>query len=110
MDEEQEHLEEDDDSSDDDFMPMFRNRLRARRSGEAAKLPPIPNPEGKKLMHEGHFGTDQNHVDRLKQRKNFLATSLMWRELGVDPYGVQKRAGQLISQVGHVYSRYMSSK
>jgi WD repeat-containing protein 23 len=90
---------DEDDLNDEDFMPMFRNRLRARRSGETPKFPPVPNPEGKKLMREGHFGTDEYYVDRLKQRKKALATRLMWRELGVDTYGVQKRAGQSISQV-----------
>ncbi|CAG7970780.1 unnamed protein product [Penicillium nalgiovense] len=99
MEEEQEQLEnEDDELSDEDFMPIFRNRLRARRSTETLKLPPVPNPEGKKLMREGHFGTDQFYGDRLRQRKKFLATSLMWRELGIDTDGVRKRAGQSISQ------------
>ncbi|KAJ5048136.1 LEC14B protein [Penicillium chrysogenum] len=99
MEEEQETLEdEDDELSDEDFMPIFRNRLRARRSTETLKLPPVPNPEGKKLMSEGHFGTDQFYGDRLRQRKKFLATSLMWRELGIDTDGVRKRAGQSISQ------------
>jgi WD repeat-containing protein 23 len=104
MEEEQETLEdEDDELSDEDFMPIFRNRLRARRSTETLKLPPVPNPEGKKLMSEGHFGTDQFYGDRLRQRKKFLATSLMWRELGIDTDGVRKRAGQSISQVSDVY-------
>ena len=108
MEEEQEELEnEDDDLGDEDFVPMFRNRLRARRSAETLKLPPVPNPEGKKLMSEGHFGTDQFYVDRLRQRKKSLATSLMWRELGIDTDGVQKRANQSISQVGQLYSRHM---
>ncbi|KAJ5154586.1 uncharacterized protein N7500_010025 [Penicillium coprophilum] len=99
MGEEQEHLgNEDDELSDEDFMPIFRNRLRARRSTERVTLPPVPNPEGKKLMGEGHFGTDQFYGDRLRQRKKFLTTSLMWRELGVDTDGVRKRAGQSISQ------------
>lgn len=106
MGEEQEQLENEDDLSDEDFMPIFRNRLRARRSAEALKLPPVPNPEGKKLMGEGHFGTDQFYGDRLRQRKKSIATSLMWRELGIDTDGVQKRAGQSISQVGQVYSRH----
>lgn len=107
MDEEQEQLENEEDGlSDEDFMPIFRNRLRAGRSAESAKLPPVPNPEGKKLMGEGLFGTDQFYGDRLRQRKKHLTTSLMWRELGIDTDGVRKRAGQSISQVGQVYSRH----
>lgn len=107
--EEQERLEaeqeaEDDDDeeeeeSDDEFMPMFRNRLRARQPGEVAELPPVPNLEGKKLMSEGKFGTDQNYVDRLRQRRKGLAKNLMWRELGIDTQGALKRADQSMSQV-----------
>lgn len=111
MEEEQDQMEDEEDDfvGDDDFLPMFRNRLRARRSAETLKLPPVPNPEGKKLMSEGHFGTDQFYVDRLRQRKKSLATSLMWRELGIDTDGVQKRANQSISQVGQL-SRHMYHK
>lgn len=50
-------------------------------------------------MGEGQFGTDQYYVDRLKKRKTGFATNLMWRELGVDAYGVRRRADQAISQV-----------
>ncbi|KAJ5124189.1 uncharacterized protein N7515_008014 [Penicillium bovifimosum] len=89
---------DEDDPGDEAFMSLFRYRPRARGSGEAPKYPPVPHPEGKKLMREGHFGVDEHYVDRLKKRKNALATRLMWRELGVDTYGVQKRAGQSISQ------------
>jgi WD repeat-containing protein 23 len=105
--EEQERLEveqeaendEEEEDSDDDFMPMFRNRLRARQPGKVAELPPVPNPEGKKLMSEGQFGTDQNYLDRLRQRRKGLATNLMWRELGIDTQGARKRADQSMSQV-----------
>jgi len=104
--EEQERLEaeqeEDSDDEDDDFMPMFRNRLRARQTREVAELPPIPNPEGKKLMREGHFGTEPHYVDRLKQRKKGLTTNLMWRELGIDTHGARKRADQSMSQVSQM--------
>lgn len=107
MEEEQEQLEHEEDGlSDEDFMPIFRNHLGAR-SAESTKLPPVPNPEGKKLMGEGHFGTDKFYGDQLRQRKKSLATSLMWRELGIDTDGVRKRAGQSISQVGQVYTRHM---
>ncbi|CAG8043261.1 unnamed protein product [Penicillium salamii] len=103
-------FESDDDSESDeddaDYEERFMSRYRARayrtRRGRPtrppAELPPVPNPEGKKLMSEGHFGTDQYYVDRNKQRKNGLATNLMWRELGVDVHGVRKRANQAISQ------------
>ncbi|KAJ5334848.1 hypothetical protein N7452_007251 [Penicillium brevicompactum] len=91
-------IDEDDSDDQDSFIPMLRRHVRAARRRPPAELPPVPNPEGKKLMSEGHFGTDQYYVDRLKQRKKSLATNLMWRELGVDPHGVRKRANQYISQ------------
>lgn len=78
-------IDEDDSDDQDSFIPMLRRHVRAARRRPPAELPPVPNPEGKKLMSEGHFGTDQYYVDRLKQRKKSLATNLMWRELGVDP-------------------------
>ncbi|KAJ5555073.1 hypothetical protein N7535_007518 [Penicillium sp. DV-2018c] len=96
--EEEEQSVSDEDISDEGLMFMFRNRRRARRSSKLPQYPPVPHPEGEKLMREGHFGTDEHYVDRLKKRKKALATRLMWRELGVDTYGVQKRADQSISQ------------
>lgn len=84
-------------------MPIWRDRLRARRTEEPAELPPVPNPEGKKLMGQGHFGTNQYYVDQLKQRKNGLASSLMWREFGIDAHSVHKRANQHISQVSQLH-------
>jgi WD repeat-containing protein 23 len=53
-------------------------------------------------MGEGQFGTDQHYVDRLKKRKMGFATDLMWRELGIDAYGVRRRADQAISQVSRL--------
>jgi WD repeat-containing protein 23 len=93
---------DEDESDDDDLMPMIRNRLRARRTGPPPKMPPVPNPEGRKLMSEGHFGTDQSYTDRLRRRKSDLATNLMWRELGIDTQAARRRADQLISQVSRV--------
>ncbi|OQD83249.1 hypothetical protein PENANT_c017G07476 [Penicillium antarcticum] len=89
---------EEEEDSDEGYVPIFRNRLRARRLGEPAKPPPVPNPEGVKLMGQGDFGTNQYYVDRLKKRKRGLSTSLIWREMGIDNHGVQKRADQSISQ------------
>jgi WD repeat-containing protein 23 len=96
---------EEDEDSDEDYVPIFRNRLRARRLGEPARLPPVPNPEGVKLMGQGDFGTNQYYVDRLKKRKRGLSTSLIWREMGIDNHGVQKRADQSISQVRQVQTQ-----
>lgn len=91
--------EEEGEDEDDYYFSAFRNRPRTRRRTEPVEYPKVPSDEGKELMGEGHFGSDQYYVDRLKQRKKALAMNLMWRELGVDVYGVQKRADQAISQV-----------
>lgn len=108
--EEQERLEaeqaqedSDEDEDDDNFMPMYRNRLRARQPGVAAELPPVPNPEGEKLMGDGHFGNNQHYVDRIRQRQNAMTTNLMWRELGIDTQELRKRADQSMSQVSWIY-------
>ena len=105
QDEGDEQFESEDDDSDyeERFMSRYRARAYRTRRGRPNRpppeLPPVPNPEGKKLMGDGHFGTDQYYIDRLRQRKKDLTTNLMWRELGVDVYGVRKRANQIISQV-----------
>ncbi|CAG7918269.1 unnamed protein product [Penicillium olsonii] len=104
QDESDEQFESEDDDSDyeERFMSRYRARAYRTRRGRPNRpppeLPPVPNPEGKKLMGDGHFGTDQYYIDRLRQRKRDLTTNLMWRELGVDVYGVRKRANQIISQ------------
>lgn len=92
----EEDAEEDE---DEDYLGAFRHRLMPKRHAGPVQWPKIPSDAGVELMGEGRFGTDQYYVDRLKQRKKVLATNLMWRELGVDVYGVQKRAHQAISQV-----------
>ena len=94
--EEEEGEEEDD---EEDYMGAFRRRMRARRTGRSDQFPKVPNDECIELMREGQFGTDPYYIDRLKKRKKVFATNLMWRELGVDSYGVRKRADQALSQV-----------
>ncbi|CAL5866450.1 uncharacterized protein PFLUO_LOCUS658 [Penicillium psychrofluorescens] len=90
--------DDEDDDEDDYYFSAFRNRPRTRRRTGPVEYPKVPSDEGKELMGEGHFGSDQYYVDRLKQRKKALAMNLMWRELGIDVHGVQKRADQAISQ------------
>lgn len=94
--------DEDDDEEEDDpdyFIPAFRRRNQRGWPKENASFPKVPSDAGTELMSEGHFGTDQYYIDRLKKRKMGFATNLMWRELGVDSHGVRKRADQSISQV-----------
>ncbi|KAJ5548981.1 hypothetical protein N7513_006215 [Penicillium frequentans] len=90
--------DEDEDDDDFDYPGPLRQRLRHWRAGRTDQFPKVPSDEGTELMGEGHFGTDPHYVDRLKKRKKVLATHLMWRELGIDPYGVRKRANRSLSQ------------
>lgn len=93
-----EEEDDDDEESDDDYLRAFRHRIRMRRNG-GDQFPPVPNPDGIQLMGEGDFGTNEYYVDRLKKRKACFATNLMYRELGVDTYGVRKRADSFLAQV-----------
>jgi WD repeat-containing protein 23 len=102
---EDEEVDDDDDDEPEYYLPTFRHRLRARRTRGDPQFPKVPSDAGTELMGEGQFGTDQHFVDRLKKRKMGFATNLMWRELGVDAYGVRRRADQAISQVRMLRSR-----
>jgi WD repeat-containing protein 23 len=62
--------------------------------------PKIPSEAGTELMRSGHYGSDAYYVDALKHRRKRLASKLMWRELGFENQGAEKRANQAISQVG----------
>lgn len=88
----------DDDDDDDDF-GLFGYRRPARRAG-TDQFPPVPNEAGMELMGSGDFGSNSHYVDDLKKRKKALATKLMWRELGIDTLGTQRRTAQSIFQVG----------
>ncbi|KAJ5885139.1 hypothetical protein N7495_009649 [Penicillium taxi] len=90
--------ENEDDTDENDYIGSFRQPLRSRRTPRSPQLPKVPNDTGTQLMREGHFGTDPHFVDLVKKRKQGFATSLMWRELGVDPLGVRSRANQSLCQ------------
>lgn len=88
---------------DDTFAGLFGlGRRRGRRpKGPPPKLPPVPNPEGRRLMDSGIFGLNDNYQDVLRKRKKRLARILMNRELGLDAEQV-KRGNQEIAQVGMI--------
>ena len=91
---------EEEGEEDDDYEFGFLGyRRRARRSG-GHQFPKVPSDEGAELMGSGNFGSNLHYVDRLKKRKRSLATKIMWRELGVDVSGTQRRDVQSITQVG----------
>jgi WD repeat-containing protein 23 len=86
----------------EDYDEEVLAHLIGRRGGRRKPKfvwPKVPSDAGTKLMASGHFGTNPYYVDRIKKRKEFFATNLMRRELGVDSYGVRKRADQSIFQV-----------
>ena len=77
--------EDDDDEEDEDRLAYGSTRRRRRRpKGSSAQLPPVPNPEGQKLMDSGTFGSNEHYQDLLRQRKQKVARRLMNRELGTD--------------------------
>ena len=58
------------------------NRHRHKRY-RVAELPPVPNPEGRKLMDAGVFGSSRNDLASVRQRSQRLAEKLVYRELGL---------------------------
>lgn len=91
--------DEESNESDEDFDATYVRRMRPRRTGGADQFPKVPSDEGTELMGGGQFGTNQHYVDRLKKRKRAFATNRMWRELGIEPLGLRRRADQSLTQV-----------
>lgn len=89
--------DDDDDPYDDSRFRMFgRSRRRPRRS--QPEFPPVPSPEGQKLMKSGTFGSNASYQDVLRKRTQKMTKNLMIREIG--QYGDQAtRRNRLIAQV-----------
>lgn len=87
---------QDDDDYDDGFGGVGRRRRRPK--GTPVQLPPVPNPEGEKLMDSGIFGTNSYCQDVLRKRKKRMARRLMSRELGANA----KRENNSMAQVREV--------
>ena len=79
---------------------------RRRRNAGRNEYPKVPNTAGRFLMKSGTFGDDPYFVDEEKKRKRTLATSLMYRELGIDPDGVRKRQKRSLGQVCVTFIRW----
>ena len=80
--------DDDDDEGDEHSLQNVFGRMRRRRrrpKGSSAQLPPVPNPEGQKLMDSGTFGSNTHYQDLLRKRKQKVARKLLSRELGIDP-------------------------
>ncbi|KAJ6157535.1 hypothetical protein N7470_005127 [Penicillium chermesinum] len=93
-----EGLEDEEDEEENDIMATWRRNRMRRRPRRVQQFPKVPSTEGTELMGKGQFGTNPYFVDRLKKRKRGFASNLMWRELGVDPYGVRRRADFALAQ------------
>lgn len=63
----------------------------------SARYPPIPSEKGRELMASGTFGENDHYEDKLRKRKDRLASRLMYRELGVHADS-PKRVNRLVSQ------------
>ncbi|KAL9599967.1 MAG: hypothetical protein Q9179_003384 [Wetmoreana sp. 5 TL-2023] len=73
------------------------SRRRRRAKGSTGRYPPVPSEEGRNLMASGIFGEDGYFEDKLRKRKERLATRLMYRELGVhadSPHRTNRLASQ----------------
>lgn len=60
--------------------PATRRRRHDKSSGK--RFPAVPSEEGKKLMDDGVFGSNEYYRDRTKKNNTRLARKLMSRELG----------------------------
>ncbi|RMJ27026.1 WD repeat protein [Aspergillus sp. HF37] len=83
-------------SDDDDFSSFGYRKWRSRNRN--AQFPKVPSDAGTELMGSGDFGDNSHYVDELRKRKKALAAKLMWRELGLDAAGTQRRTTRSISQ------------
>ncbi|MCJ1332970.1 hypothetical protein MMC10_009664 [Thelotrema lepadinum] len=70
---------------------------RRRRKSSQIEYPPVPNPEGRKLMELGTFGQNEHYQDQLRMKKQRVSRILMERELGLKTEQV-RRKNQAISQ------------
>ncbi|KAK4609377.1 LEC14B protein [Fulvia fulva] len=105
------HVQLDEGEQDDDEQEYLgygvRRNARRRRAPVGDRYPPIPNPEGKKLMDSGQFGSNDRceHTtcgaplsnDTLRKRKK-LARRMFDREMGVENRGRARALGGLASQ------------
>ena len=84
---------------DDNELEDGYGGLRRRRTRDPNRFPKVPSDVGKELMDSGIYGSRDGFVDVRRQRKTNLSQRLMWRKLGVEARGTQRRANQLIAQV-----------
>ena len=92
-------VEQDDDDDGDEYEEgRYLRSGRRRRTEPTFQPPPVPSPEGQRLMGEGVFGRNEEWEDDIRKRRKKVARRLMMRELGLDAYGAKKE-DDFISQV-----------
>ena len=87
--------EDADDSEDWYGVPVTRRRRRTKSRKNT--YPPVPSEQGKILMDEGKFGSNNYYRDKRVGRKTRLARKLVSRELGTDRDDM--RVASTVSQV-----------
>ena len=98
---------DDDDEGEEEDYEQESHYLRSgrrRKTEPAFQPPPVPSPEGQRLMGEGVFGRNEGWEDEARKRRKKVARRLMMRELGLDAYGT-KREDDMISQVRCLVSK-----
>ncbi|KAG8624797.1 hypothetical protein KVT40_007864 [Elsinoe batatas] len=91
--------DEDDDGGEGNYgYGAWGRRMRRRRPTEEFKWPPVPNPEGQKLIQEGVFGMNEPEKDTLKRRKKKLAYRTMMRELGLETPSIERARNRVMRQ------------
>lgn len=88
-----------DDDEDSNGNVLGGNAARRKRRAAPSKknLPPVPNPQGRKLMHSGTFGSNDRFSEVRRSKKPRLARQVLDRELGQD-IGYEKGLGGRMSQ------------
>lgn len=84
---------------EDDDEEVTNGPVRTRRRRRRSDLyPKVPSEAGRELMDSGEFGLNERDLGQYDRKKR-LATSIMRRELGLEPPGKQRSANRIASQV-----------
>ncbi|KAF4548534.1 WD domain-containing protein 22 [Elsinoe fawcettii] len=87
---------DDDDGEEQYGYGAWGRRMRRRRPTEEYKWPPVPHPEGQKLIQEGVFGMNEPEKDTVVRRKKKLAYRTMMRELGLETPSIERARNRLM--------------
>ena len=88
-----------DDEDGEDGEDGYYLTRRQRRQRDPNRFPKVPSDAGLSLMNTGTYGSADAWADRRRRRKEHLNQRLMWRRLGTEGRGTQRRANRLIAQV-----------